>query len=316
MKQIDEVKIAQEITNSLHGSGDFVLTVDSGSKKANSLDADQEVGTSVTCKNNLGHILSLPQKEFEEYIDEYYKFDMDQKDNIVSLAADHISAAYMAMIDDVKKDCQITYEESADYYFEAIFVLMVQTFVCIFCLHFGELLVPDNLKDFDIEYTKNLCMFFSNMVLHFAVLQNGRNGIYMMNFIVHNPNKFSSLPASFSLGFFTFMVSILIETTNIIYSNSRSSIPDIVGAFVGFKMLIDVLGFYLKAKQGIKSNKAVGSKKLHIRGEYVKIKRQGGFHTICVGLYKFSMVIFSSLYIYFMPFLIIAWPINEFFFDD
>ena len=83
-----------------------------------------------------------------------------------------------------------------------------------------------------------LCIFFTNMILHFPCVAIVRNGIQIMKFVFFNSEEFSNPVEEFILGFLIMAANILREMKNAISSMSQSSITEIVSKFVGFKLMI------------------------------------------------------------------------------
>ena len=73
----------------------------------------------------------------------------------------------------MRQQYKLMITDASDYYMESLFILAVQVLLCtaIWC--------QEGFIDFEHtnDYSMNLCMFFTALVLHFGCIATIRNGI-------------------------------------------------------------------------------------------------------------------------------------------
>lgn len=154
-----------------------------------------------------------------------------------AMYVDHYSGTYYALITKYKKKYHLVSEDQAQYYFEALFLLFIQTVFCIAILTSNEfnIHVVTRYKPF---YYLSLCLYFTSMILHFGSIYTIRNGILMTKYVIYHSEEFDHPRSAFLLGVMVTLVNIFCEMTNLLYSLTQSSVTGVISKFVAFKILI------------------------------------------------------------------------------
>jgi hypothetical protein len=136
----------------------------------------------------------------DSHTDEYFWMDM--------------YAAYLyASTKKYKKECNLKVEDQSDYFFECLFVLTVQFSICIAVYLSGEQ-KPKFTDDFGI----NLCIFFSNLALHFSFLCTIRNGLLIIKYSVMNQDDLDTPYGIFIVGVINVVFNIFCAIVNMLQS--------------------------------------------------------------------------------------------------
>mmetsp|Transcript_13334 Transcript_13334/g.20829 ORF Transcript_13334/g.20829 Transcript_13334/m.20829 type:complete len:234 (-) Transcript_13334:416-1117(-) len=94
---------------------------------------------------------------------------------------DFFSGTFYAMQEKFKKKYGLLAATQSDYYFESLFIITVQVMFCFAIILYGDISIK-----FPNDYSLNLCLFFTSLVLHFSILATIRNGISMCKFAVYH----------------------------------------------------------------------------------------------------------------------------------
>lgn len=86
----------------------------------------------------------------------------------------------------------------------------------------------------------NLCLFFTVLILHWQCLPEARNGIYMMKYVLTNPDEFTHPTTAFWLGVIQFTGVIFTEVCNLLKSLDQAKPQDVITRFVGFALILNV----------------------------------------------------------------------------
>jgi len=102
---------------------------------------------------------------------------------------DHYSGTFYSLINKYKKKYHLLTEDQAQYYFEALFLLFIQTVFCIAILTSPEMDFQ-NIITYQTNYALHLCLFFTSMILHFGSIYTIRNGITMCKYVIYHSEEF------------------------------------------------------------------------------------------------------------------------------
>ena len=103
------------------------------------------------------------------------------------MIADQYSGTFYSLITKFKKKHHLLSEDQAEYFFESIFILAIQT---IFCISILSDIDWNQVNSYEPDFKKNLVLFFTSFVLHFASIATIRNGIQMCRFTVFHYDQF------------------------------------------------------------------------------------------------------------------------------
>ena len=148
---------------------------------------------------------------------------------------DHYSGTFYSLITKFKKKHNLLLENQTEYYFEALFLLFVQSCFCIAVLTQIEW---SDVLTYKRDFAVNLVLFFTTLILHFASVCPIRNGLQMMRYTVFHHDQLTHPVAAFTLGILVISVNCLCEITNTIFLLTQSSVEDVISKFVAFKVLI------------------------------------------------------------------------------
>ena len=169
------------------------------------------------------------------------------------LYGDFFSATFHALRVKNKKKFKLLTEDQVSYYFESLMICAIQVILCVSILR-SDAIQPRFVYDTDVQ----LCMFFTNLVLHYGCISIIRNGMQMMRFVTFHSEEFSNPVEAFTLGFLVVCSNVLCEVTNCLNSLSQTTIDKVVAQFVGFKILIMIADFYLKSRTNFPIKAAMG----------------------------------------------------------
>lgn len=147
-------------------------------------------------------------------------------------------------------------------------------------------------------------MFFTCLILHFGSVMTIRNGVNMCMYVTYHSDNFESPSVAFFLGFMTIFANAFASTTNLLMALSQKNVINVITKFVGFKILIQIQDYYLRSRDQFKIKKAVSNDLLVVIDEN-KVTNKTHLY-----IYKFLRVIYTSLYFYFFPLLIIVVPMS------
>lgn len=93
---------------------------------------------------------------------------------IENMYPDHYSGTFYSLLKKYKHQYGLSTEQVTDFYFEALFLLLMQSIFAI-----GIISDIDISKVFVVreDFYFQLCIFFTSLILHFASLFSVRNGI-------------------------------------------------------------------------------------------------------------------------------------------
>ena len=131
----------------------------------------------------INHEEDLFQKFLNEHNKEIAHFRVEKE----KMWVDFYSGTFYALMDKYKKKYKLLIEDQAEYYFESLFLLFVQTFFCIAVIYNIELNI---IFKYELDPTLNLCLYFTSLILHFSTIYTIRNGIIMMKFVVYHSDEF------------------------------------------------------------------------------------------------------------------------------
>ena len=214
---------------------------------------------------------------------------------------DFFSGTFYAMRTKYKKKHKLLSTDQADYFFESFFIIAIQVLLCVLIW-----IYDDKKIQYKNEFGLNLCMFFTNLVMHFSCIATIRNGINMMKFVVYHSDEFANPIMAFSLGLGLVLGNILCASTNVNQSLKQPNVISVISKFVGFKLLIQIQDYYLKSRANFSVSKSVKDDPLIIKAEKTKIKYKSLFF-----IYKAVRTIYTSIYFYFFPMSVITLPLLQ-----
>ena len=157
----------------------------------------------------------------------------------------------------------------------------------------------------------NLCLFFSVMLLHWQCIGQARNGIYMMKYVVCNPEEFNNPNVAFLMGLIQISVIVFVELMNLSKCQEQKTPTAVISKFVGYSTLISIPGALHGSMEGFQVTSAVGkltlkkSRKAHAQQRTMTV---GWLFNILYCVWKWF---FISFYYYFFPFLVIFFPLAK-----
>jgi hypothetical protein len=126
---------------------------------------------------------------------------------------DFFSGTFFSLRNNYKKQYCLLTTDQADYYFESLFIIAVQVLLCVLIWAYDSVKI-----EFRNDFSLNLCMFFTNLVLHFSCISTIRNGIHMCKFVVYHSEEFNNPSAAYLLGILIIMANIFCAITNMVQS--------------------------------------------------------------------------------------------------
>lgn len=154
---------------------------------------------------------------------------------------DFFASTFYSMITKYKDECGLRDEDVAEYYFEALFILLMQVVCCI-----GILTSIDwtNMLETDENYQLYVCQFLTAFVLHNAQVMPIRSGSQMIKFLIYHSEECNHPMSAMSLGALVIIVNVMCEISNICYILSQKRVESVLANFVAFKALTETPDFY------------------------------------------------------------------------
>lgn len=181
---------------------------------------------------------------------------------------DFYSGTFFALMDKYKKKYKLLIEDQAEYYFESLFLLFVQTFFCIAVIYNIEV---GTIFKYELDPTLNICLYFTSLILHFSTIYSIRNGIVMMKYVVYHSEEFQRPSAAFLLGLMTLLTNCFCGVTNLIYSLTLNDVNTVIAKFVAFKILVQLQDYYLRQRSSFEIRQAVLQNPLIIKADQRKV---------------------------------------------
>ena len=160
------------------------------------------------------------------------------KRDVLYMYPDFFSATFFGLRKDYSKEYKLTKEDQSDYFFESMFILMIQIILCICIWHTpefynGKLLYCNN-------YVLNLCMFTCVLILHFGSVMTIRNGMNMCMYVTYHSDKFEKPRVAFLLGFMTIFANVFASITNLVMALTQKDVISVIHKFIGFRILLQI----------------------------------------------------------------------------
>ena len=111
----------------------------------------------------------------------------------------------------------------------------IQTLFCVAILLSGEI-----KPSYNNNYLLNLCVFFTNLGLHYSCIAIIRNGLVMCKAAVFKSEDYSNPVEMFILGSCIMLTNVLCEVTNALSSLDQKTIVGVISKFVAFKVLMQI----------------------------------------------------------------------------
>ena len=152
-------------------------------------------------------------KRFEaSFLEDYQleKFEKQGSDfHKGKMHVDFFSGTFYSLRKKYQKEYMLLTSDQADYLFESLFLMAIQVLLCILIWLYdtGEI-------QFQKEFSLNLCMFFTNLVMHFSCIATIRNGIDMCRHVVYHSHEFRNPKTAFMFGVCIVLTNWLCAFTN------------------------------------------------------------------------------------------------------
>ena len=121
-------------------------------------------------------------------------------------------------------------------------------------------------------------------------------------YVTYHSDKFENPRVAFILGFMTIFANVFTSVTNLVMALTQKSVINVITNFIGFRILVEIQVFYMKSRDLFKIKKAVSNDLVVIVDEK-QVKNK--FHFVT---YKILRTVYSTLYFYFFPLLIVIQP--------
>ena len=172
-------------------------------------------------------------------IDEFdYTVQRNDKRMQEVMHLDFYTVTFYSLRTKVKKEYRLLTSDSAEYYNEAMFIMGLQNVFCFsymfYDTDFSELFCYMN------DYSVNLCIMFTCLVLHFSCLQTVRNGMNMCKFVIFHSEEFEDPAWAFLLGIIVMYTNVQCELINIINALHQKKLTDVITKFIAFKVLVTI----------------------------------------------------------------------------
>jgi hypothetical protein len=134
----------------------------------------------------------------------------------------------------------------------------------------------------------------------------------MCKFVVFHSEEFTNPLEAFLLGVLVMCGNVLCEITNAISTQSQTNVVNIVTKFVGFKILVQVQDYYLRARHNFEVKASV-QEPLIIDTNPKKLfgDRDSARKSIRIiyFIYKLLRTVYTSVYFYYFPLLYLSLPL-------
>ena len=154
---------------------------------------------------------------------------------------DFFASTFYSMITKHKDKYGVVDDDVSEYYFESLFILVIQTICSIAIL---RLINWDGIFSVKDNFPLLLCQFLTVIILHTAQVLSIRNGQQMCKFLIYHNEECSHPISAFVLSILVMSVNMLCEFTNICYVASQDRVADVIANFIAFRCLIEAQDFY------------------------------------------------------------------------
>ena len=143
----------------------------------------------------------------------------------------------------------LSYEQRSEIFMNCMFVHLAQLFiiVCIWkYVAYGD--------EFQKHYPKDelilIARFLASLFMHVCLERGERSALSMMKYAVNQHEEFHNPYAAFAFGFVSLMVNYLIEITVIIILTGKSTVMDVILAYMSFFPILYIPIFYYATLKG------------------------------------------------------------------
>ena len=127
----------------------------------------------------------------KEWFEETAEDQLMENHHAESLYQDFYAATFYSMITRYKKEFKLSTTDSADYFMEALFVMLIKGFLCYALLSTeGETISFINTEGTSTSMMIQPVLILCVLVLHFSLVSTLRNGIQMMKYVCFHPEEF------------------------------------------------------------------------------------------------------------------------------
>ena len=236
--------------------------------------------------------------------------EIKNEEKSFKLSANMYTISYSAFMRSNKEKYRLKTNDQIDIFYRALFMFMIQV-TFIYTILFFE--------SFSTSYKNdpilNSCLFFTVLILHWQCLPETRNGIYMMKYALTCPEEFTHPVTVFFIGWFQTTAVWLTEICNLLKSLDQKAPKDVIVRFVGFALILNVPKLMIGSLESFEIQKSVG--KLTMKKGRKAAKADSGwsmklpFGFLWTTIYWVYKRIYTGLYFYFFPFVIIFLPMVQ-----
>ena len=135
----------------------------------------------------------------------------------------------------------LTREDQAQLYFEAFFVMAIQSMMCA-CVWYSLLFDEEHktpIRYYD-DWKMNLCCCLANLVLHFSSVSTVRNGLMMMKYSLYHPEELDNPSAVYFLGLATLLTNIMVALTNQYSTLTQNNVVNQISKFISYRIIMAI----------------------------------------------------------------------------
>jgi len=125
---------------------------------------------------------------------------------------DFFSATFYSFRKHIKNEFRLLTSDLSQYYFESVFIMMVQLLLCL-----AYLMTQNERHIFSIERNAGLymCMFFASMFVHFNCICTMRNAMKIVQHVCFHSEEYEHPGWMMFMGVFLCISTFLCELVNI-----------------------------------------------------------------------------------------------------
>mmetsp|Transcript_9819 Transcript_9819/g.16534 ORF Transcript_9819/g.16534 Transcript_9819/m.16534 type:complete len:197 (-) Transcript_9819:20-610(-) len=188
-----------------------------------------------------------------------------------------------------------------------MFIMVIQNMLCMILLSKGE---PTKFIN---DYSLNLCIFFTNLALHFSCLATIRNGVTICKFAVYNHTELDNPIATFILGLVVVQTNVLCAITNMVFSLAQTNVVSVIQKFVAYKVLIQIIDYYTRSRANFEIKGSVVRNPVKINNDDRELLNSKISISIRIMYYMYKVLrsMFTSIYFYFFPLFVVYLPMQR-----
>lgn len=147
--------------------------------------------------------------------------------------------------------------------------------------------------------------FITSLLLHMELIEDVKQGLFMIHYLNTHPEDFSSTFIPFLIGFMQMSGGLLAEFTNIFMLATRSTVADCVTFFVAFHVLNAIDNIYAEGISDFSLKEALDYPLIYHRSSKETLFINRTFTHKIIRCFTLIMdLLYNTIYYYYTPFVV------------